>query len=214
MKKSLLMMAIAAILLTACYEYPDSDGLVKAKDQLITVTHIDESYDFHESKFFYVTDSIIDVKVDALGNETVKTETAGPIRETIIENMEAYGYTLIDSVPDALSDFVLYFDLVYAETENIEVTTYGYGWWYDYYYPYYWGGGYYPVYYPTYNYYTSYESKMLIVNCNTLKTRTTGDETLQNRWLAIVRGVDDLKLDEALVYLDQAFVQSPELKIN
>ncbi len=206
MKNKLFIFSMLAILLTSCYEYPDSDQLIHAEDQLVVITQVDEHFNFSDNKYFYVSDSITDVYVDASGNETVKREWAGKLRDQVIENMEKLEYILIDTVPQILEEKVLYFELVYVESKNVQATTYGYGWWYDYYsyYPYYWGG-YYPMYYPSYTYYNTYESKMLMIDCHTLD-----NDRLKNHWIAAIRGVDHFEVNDVLPYIDQGFEQTPE----
>ncbi len=202
--KILKIASLAAImfLLTQCYpagpEYIDELDLV--------YSNYDPAYTFTAKHTYAMPDSImkIDDNLVGGGNPTYVKETyAGPMLSKINQNMANNGWTKVAKGAHP--------DVVLAPVAYMLTTTYYYGG--------YWGGwygGYYGWYYP-YPVTTSYTTGSLVVTMldpNDLSP----DDKARAVWGFVVNGLlEGTSADFANRYtkgINQAFTQSPYLKIN
>ena len=203
--------AMAGLTLLGCY--PQGPEYVEDLD--VVYTTYDEEYDFQAQNTFALPDKIVvDVEIDG-GDTTwiyMKDAFATPILNSIVANMEANGWERlpndVDGNPDLDADVVL-------SPALISSTTYYYSYWYDWYYG--WYGGYWGWYYPPYYSVSSVTTgSMVIVMADPGAADDSPIGKSKASWLAVANGVatgynDISRVTDAI---DQAFEQSPYLKIN
>ena len=141
-------------------------------------------------------------ELDGEGPEFVKEPYNTQLLSQIEDNMTAYGWQKIDDPEQA--------DLVLFVGASVATTVY---YWYDYWcwwYPYYCGWGYYPYYGGAYSTSTTGSLVMSLIE--------DGDDHIQPYvvWTAIVNGLADGSGSITAVTnsIDQAYTQSPYLKVN
>jgi hypothetical protein len=212
MKKITYPLLALLFLMSACYDYED---LVQSQDQLIAVSQVDLNFDFTSVTTFSVSDSIHEIKLDALGRKTENRHLAGYQKDLVIKQMKDRGFTYIpmsemnkDNLPD------LFFDLTYVENKYVSVS--GFGWWYGYYDPYwfdYWViDPFYPYYPISYTYVSSYTAKSLVMDCFYFKDISTPKYNAKSCFTGIVRGVAGNYTERQISeYINQCFDQTPEL---
>lgn len=192
-----------SLVMWGCYP----DGADYYEDTDITYTQYDVEFDFGTQSTFALPDKIV-IDVEIKNGDTtyvyMKDSFALPILQTIRSNMGAYGWSEvnINSNPDVV--------LSPAAMKN---TTVFYSYWYDWWYGGIYGG--WGWYYPPYYTVSSFTTGTVLI--------TMADPSVDNpvnrseiSWLMVgnglASGTNDLsRITDAI---DQAFKQSPYLKIN
>ncbi len=183
-------------------------GADYTSDRDVVYTTYNDEYDFKAYNTYAMPDQIVtDVHMTNGGDtiyEYMKPIYADPILDKIAENMTNYGWTRVDvsENPDML-----------LTPAGISTTTYFYSYWYDWWYGGWWGGWgwYYPPYY-TVSSITTGSLIMVFANPN-LDTPINRSPT---EWIGIGNGIltNSGNVGRALDAIDQAYEQSPYLKIN
>jgi hypothetical protein len=198
-KLGLFILVLGLLFTLSCKKYPPSSE--RLLEDLAILTQYDTKVDFNTYKTYSLASNIIKITDD--GNTPLTGNTADAILKQIDINMAARGFVKVAATakPD-LGIEVLYF-------QNTTVYTYYYDYWgwYGYYYPYY---PYYPV------YYASYTTGMANIELLDLKTADTTNHLTSIRWNAFVRGLmtEGHTTSEITGSVDQAFIQTPQLKTN
>lgn len=197
-----------ALLLWGCYP-----GGADYTDELdVVYTTYSKTYDFQSKGTYARPDKIVvDAEKDNDGNwvpEYMVQPAADQILAMIDENMEAYGWTKVENNEDGTlsqdADVLLMPSLITS-------TTYYYSYWYDWWYGG-WYGGWYGWYYPPSYTVSSLTTGSMIITISE-PADNVGTEAV---WLGVGNGVytgayDFNRVEKAI---DQAFEQSPYLKIN
>lgn len=136
----LALFVFVSVAVTACNWGPGS--LDETQDQTLTAAYKSETADFSKFQTYAITDSI---SVVYNGKKfRLKNDTTDMIIGQVVQNMNKYGYTMVDAenAPN------LIVDIAYIQSTNTTIYP-GYwnnwSWWWDYYY-YPWGSWY--PYYP------------------------------------------------------------------
>ncbi|NCA76881.1 MAG: DUF4136 domain-containing protein [Alphaproteobacteria bacterium] len=196
-KPGLLILGLGLLLTLSCSKYPPSSE--RLLEDLAVITQYDTKIDFNNYHTFTMATSI--VKITNRDTTNVSDATATAILDQISKNMEARGF--IKAITPVVPDFgvqVVYF-------QNTTVYTYYYDWW-----------GYYPswyYYYPYYPvYYSSYTTGLANIELVDLKVVDQNKKQLYLRWNGYIRGLltGDHTTAEILRCVDQAFIQTPQLK--
>jgi Domain of unknown function (DUF4136) len=199
--KRFMFTAIAVGLLAGCY--PAGPEYVEDLD--VVFTTFDEAYDFQSKNTFAMPDQIVVDYDEDDGPVYMLPIFADPLLAKIRSNMEDLGweYAEIDQDPDVL-----------LTPAGISSTTYYYSYWYDWWYGGYYGGWgwYYP---PSYSV-SSYTTGSLILVIADPDTSGLPINQSQTAWIGAMNGLLTGAYDvtRALDGIDQAFEQSPYLKIN
>jgi hypothetical protein len=199
--KRFFLIAVAGVLLGGCYP----EGPEYTDDLDVVYTTFDDTYDFQSKHTFAMPDQIVvDYDVDD-GEIYMKQIFADPLLDQIEENMVALGWERVDveDTPDVL-----------LTPAGISSTTYFYSYWYDW-----WYGGYYPGwgwYYPPSYSVSSYTTGSLILIIADPDTSDLPIDQSQAAWIGAMNGLltGAYDVNRALKGIDQAFAQSPYLKIN
>jgi hypothetical protein len=196
--------AALVFLLTQCYP----EGPVYTDELDLVYSNYDPSYNFKAKHTFALPDKLMKIDDDLINGgvpKFVKEPYASQMLGMIRQNMLSRGWAEVnaDQNPD-----------VKLAPVTMEVTTtvyYGYGGYWDW-----WYGGWYGWYYP-YPVTTSYSTGSLIVTMldpNDLSP----DDKARATWTFIVNGLlegsDSQIAQRATKGIDQAFTQSPYLKLN
>ena len=223
MKKQIHFLNAAAALMfiaigfTACY--PGDD--VSYSDLDLLTTAYDMNTDFGTLKTYYLPDSVVHLKdtLDPSSNVDISHELDDFILDKVRSNMNAYGYTTpaepLINRPD------VFLTVSVMATKNYSVY---------YYYPYYWDWGwnwyyksadYWGWYYPPGwggTYVTSYTVGTLVMMMHDIRNATTVTDTIPTIWSGSMNGLmgsSKATTKSRVEYnIDQAFKQSPYLKIN
>lgn len=207
MFKRLLLLALPTTLLLGCY--PSGPEYVEDIDVVYT-TH-DEAYDFSTKNTYAMPDQIVvDVEIEDGVTTPVfmKDVLADPILAAIEDKMSEYGWTRETENPEN-ADIIL-------TPAAIKSTTYFYSYWYDWWYGG-WYGGYWGWYYPPYYTVSSYTTGSMII---VMSDPSTAEESpigqSQTTWISVSNGLFTGAYDISRVTraIDQAFEQSPYLKVN
>jgi hypothetical protein len=205
MKKTIIRIflpALTGILLWSCY--PDGAEYYEETDVVYTTYDVD--FDFQTSQTYALPDKIV-TDVDISGGDTTYTYMkdiyAKPILQAIDQNMLNYGWSKVDisKKPD-----------VVLSPAAISTTTVFYSYWYDWWYGGYYGG--WGWYYPPY-YVSSYTVGSLVI---TMANPNIDNPINQSKtaWVMVGNGLVSGagNVDRVIDALDQAFDQSPYLKLN
>lgn len=209
--KKLFTLLLLVPLFVACEKDPDTS---KLDYDFVVYTSHDDSTDFAKSKTYYVADSILVIN-DKKDPEYLVGSDAAPIIKSIVENMNAKGYTQTSVKADAdlgiQSSYVknTYYLMGYA----------GSNWWWG--YPGYWGSGYWGPgygggwYYP-YPVTYGYQVGALLIEMVGLKDAANReDQKLPIVWNTYITGLlsgsNKINTQLAVNAIDQAFEQSPYL---
>jgi hypothetical protein len=197
-----LSLTAVVFLLTQCY--PAGPDYVQQLD--LVYSNYDPGYDFTTKRTYYIPDQIMKIDDDLVAGEDpnfVKDPYSTQLLNQIKQNMAADGWALVGKNADP--------DVVLAPVAYMLTTTYYYGG--------YWGGwygGWYGWYYP-YPVTTTYTTGSLIVTMldpNDLSP----DDKARAVWSFIINGLlEGSSTDFTNRYtqgIDQAFIQSPYIKIN
>ena len=203
----LLSLAGLVFILTQCY--PDGPEYYDEMD--IVYSNYNAGYNFKANKTFAIPSKIVKLDGTLVSGGTpnyVNSVYADPMLAKIKQNMVNYGWTEVD-----ISDTP---DVTLAPSAIETTTIYYYDYWY---YWDWWYGGYYPPggwYYPYYTVegYTTGSLLVVMVNPNIL----TPDDKKTAVWTFVVNGLMEGSSTEFTSRftkaIDQAFTQSPYLKIN
>ena len=216
------------LLLDGCY--PNDSITVSQSDIVLTGRY--DSVDFKTLKTYYMPDTVFPVRDDT--TDKTPFESQDYILNTIQNNMSAYGYQRVYYEENAQPP-----DVMLAVT-GILVTTVSVGWWYPYYPGWGWGWGWYKKgeasrdldywyggwwgYYPPgwgwggVPYYSSYTTGTLLIEMtNPEDIRVIdGDTVVPIYWAAGLNGIASGGSDQSRIGngIDQAYLQSPYLKLN
>jgi len=205
--KRFLVVILSATLLWGCYPA----GPEYTEDLDVVYTTYDSDYDFQAGSTYAMPDQIVvDVEIDK-GDTTyvyMKDIFAKDILDAIEENMTDKGWDRVE-LEDA-PDLIL-------TPAAIKSTTYFYSYWYDWWY----GGGYYPGwggwYYPPYYTVSSYTTgSLIIVMSDPSAANDSPIGVSPTTWIAVANGlyIGAYSVNRVTNAVDQAFAQSPYLKIN
>jgi len=201
MKQITFYFILISVVLASCYpngaEYYDQTEIV--------YTNYESDFNFSSKGTYAIPDKIVQItgnELDGTDPEFVKEPYNTQLLSQIEDNMTAYGWQKIDDPEQA--------DLVLFVGASVATTVY---YWYDYWcwwYPYYCGWGYYPYYGYAYSSYTTGSLVMSLVE--------DGDDHIQPYvvWTGIANGLADGSGSITAVTnsIDQAYTQSPYLKVN
>ena len=197
MKKKIVFYLGIIVMMGACYP----QGPEYYEDLDVVYTNYDDQYDFMSKGNYAIPDKIVKITEEIINGqpEFVDDQFAGPMLQQMESNMNALGWTKVDDPSTA--DVVL-FPAVWTNT-----TIY---YWYDYwcwYYPWYcgWGWG-----YPRASSYTTGTLVMTLV--------ADGDNYVDPTqvWTSAANGLlsGSVNMTRVSNAIDQAFEQSPYLKVN
>jgi len=199
MRKIALYLSVLGLILTSCYP----DPVIYTEDLDMVYTDYDNGFSFTSMQTYAMPDSIVEVtkEISSPGDlEFMPEPYASQILKNISDNMAAYGWQRVEDPEQA--DLVL---LPVSWSNTTVVYWYNYWCWYSYYYC---GWGYYP---PTTA--SSYTTGTLA-----LGLLYKGDNQIDPTkvWAGAVNGVlsGSNNVSRATKGIDQAFIQSPYLKIN
>lgn len=192
-----------SLILWGCYP----DGAEYYEDTDITFTQYDVDFNFKSRTTFALPDKIV-IDVEIKNGDTtyiyMKDSFAFPILQAIRSNMENYGWRQVDI--SAKPNVVI-------TPAAIKNTTVYYSYWYDW-----WYGGFYPGwgwYYPPYYTVSSFTTGTLLISMADPNVNNPVNAS-EISWLMVGNGIASGVSDVSRVTnaIDQAFKQSPYLKIN
>jgi hypothetical protein len=204
MKKILakiLCMALFGAILTGCYPYHTK----YAEDLNVVYTSYNENFNFKAQSTYALPDSIV-TDVDIVDGNTTYTfmdaKYATPLLQTIESNMNAMGWKKVD---------ISQKPSVALTVGAMASTNYYYSYWYNWWY----GGYYYGWYYPPYYTVSSYTTGSLIITMSA-SSEDSPLHTGQAAWIGALNGIltGNYSITNISGGIDQAFKQSPYLKIN
>jgi hypothetical protein len=202
-------------LIASCYP----KGAEYTEELDLVATNYDQSYDFKSKHTYAIPDSVIKITGDAFedpdGNgkpDFVASSYSIAIINQIKQDMQANGWTLVNknNNPDVIllaaamttTNIYYYYDWSY------------WGWYYPGFYP--GWGWYYPGYYPPYV--TGYRSGSVLIQMTNNVPHPVAGENISVVWNAILNGLAEGSTASITTRIqsgiNQAFAQSPYLKIN
>jgi len=197
MRKVFIFVSILGLMMGSCYP----GGPEYYEDTDLVYTKYEEEYDFESQSTYAMPDSVVKIQGDVAEGEPpefVKEPYNTQILNKIESSMSDLGWTRVDNPEDA--------DLTLFPAAWTNTTIY---YWYNYwcwYYPWYcgWGWG-----YPSYSSYTTGTLVMTLID-NEDRVEP------ESMWTGAVNGLlsgayNTTRLNKGI---DQAFEQSPYLKIN
>jgi hypothetical protein len=206
-----------AIGFTACY--PGDD--VSYSDLDLLITDYDVKTNFASLSTYYMPDSVVHLKdtLDPSSNVDVSHDLDDFVLQKVRANMSAYGYTAEAEPSIHKPDIFLTVSVMATKNYNVY-----------YYYPYYWGWGwgwyykstdYWGWYYPPGwggTYVTSYTVGTLVMTMHDIRNATATTDTIPTIWTGAMNGLlgssSSATKNRVEYNIDQAFTQSPYLKIN
>lgn len=201
----LLILGVALAATVACYP----SGVNSVSDYNTVSTFYKTDFDFKSLSTYSIpgatpADPSSCVIKDLDGGTIVSSPNVSTVCTTVVNQLDALGYTLVPSTNPTPPSFVVTVAYV-SQTYTAWVSYPWYGYWGSYYpgYPWY-GWGYY---YPTYGY--TYD-----VGTLTLQMGVPGTSAMQGVWGAAINGVDTAPNNTPAVIQNlvvQAFTQSPYL---
>jgi Domain of unknown function (DUF4136) len=214
--KRLAKMGLACLTLLMSGCYPEGPEYVEELD--IVYTNYDASFDFQEVSTFALPDKVIKLDGSEFQNNNGEeipdfiSDTYGlPILNAIRHNMEDLGWTEVEK--DADPD-VLFLPTVTRDTYiYYYYDSYYWNWWY----PTWnsgWGWYYSGYYYPTYR--GGYTSGTLFIQMTDTENSTQGNINVvwSSEINGLVQGNTASIIQRINTTIDQAFVQSPYLKLH
>ena len=197
MRKKSLYILLIPLIAWSCYP----GGVQYYEETDVVYTEYDEEFDFSSRRTYAMPDSVVKVTGNIIEGEPpefIKEPYNTEIIDRIKSNMSANGWDLVDDPADA--------DLVLFPAAWTNTTIY---YWYNYwcwYYPWYCGWGWYPS-------FTSVTTGTLLMTMV-----VDGEEYVEPTtvWTSAVNGLlsgaqNTNRINNAI---DQAFAQSPYLKVN
>ncbi|ESU24739.1 hypothetical protein FEDK69T_02910 [Flavobacterium enshiense DK69] len=198
MKQKILTLALMAsfLLFSGCYP----DGAENTEDFDIVYTSYDQGYNFQNAGTYSMPDEIV-ILGDSEEPEFIPDIYADEIIANIERNLSNLGWTRVtnDANPDV--------QLLLGSWTTTTISYWGGGYW-CYWDPYYCGGGWY---YP-YPVVTSYTTGTLVMDM--VVNQTAGGK--KGVWTGALNGLFEGNFDGSRITkgINQAFAQSPYLKIN
>lgn len=198
------------ISVTSCY----TDYGLTSADYDIVLTKWDKTTDFNSFKTFSVVDSIFHITgdKDEPDSDLLSRQFDSKIISTVRTNMRDLGYTeIIDPTDQNKPDVVIMIQALGTQVDQYYAGGYYPGWGYPG-----WGwGGYYP-YYPGYVGKSTYYVGTLYIDYFDVEASDISDDILVAPWYATINGLlnsggTEIRLTNSI---DQAFDQSPYLKVN
>jgi len=215
--KNKLQWAVAVLMLfgiglfSSCY--PNDD--LTNSDSDIIMTNYNDTVHFDQIQTYFLPDTIVPLRDKDDTSKVDKNPYTSTIINSIVKNMNAYGYQRIEN-PDEnnLPDVVLLAAAVSTTNTSVWYPSYpyypGWDWWYG--YP---GWGYYPPYYGG-GYATSYTMGTLKINMMDPWTYDVieGDTVMPVYWDAAIHGLlQGNEIENRIeANIDKAFELSPYLK--
>ena len=202
---AIFLIPTSVILIEGCY--PNNDITIEDSD--IVFTTYNDSVNYGALSTYFMPDTVLPI-VDPDDPEDYSNPYQSLMLNTVASNMAAYGYTRVDTTGNTPDVAVV---LSVVTTTNVNVGWYypywGYGWGY-------WGGWYYP-YYPPIPYYTSYTTGTLVINM--FHRQIVGTDTITTQyWSAASNGILESSTsnmeNRIKSVIDQAFIQTPQIKTN
>ena len=196
--------ALSVLVLAGCYP----GGPDYTSDRDVVYTNYNDTFNFKAFTTYAMPDQIVtDVQITNDGDtvfEYMDAKYADQLLDKISANMTANGWTQVpvEDNPDLL-----------LMPAAFSTTSYYYSYWYGW-----WWGGYYPGwgwYYPPYWSVSSYTTGSMVM----VLTDPNADSPINRtptEWIGVANGVltSGGNISRALSSIDQAFTQSPYLKIN
>jgi hypothetical protein len=195
-KIGFLILGLGMIMTLSCTKYPPSSE--RLLEDLAVITQYDTSVDFNQYKTYAIPNFVVKITAKDTTNDTGTASLA--VIAQIKKNMADRGFTEVAAT--ANPDFGL--QVIYYQNTTIYAYYggyYGYNWW-GYYYPYY------PV------YYSSYTTGLCSMELIDLKVLPPNPNQRYLRWNGYIRGLmtGNHTLDEIKRSIDQAYIQTPQLK--
>ncbi len=206
---SVLVFLVLLIGVSSCY----TDYGLTTADYDVVVTKYDKETDFSALRTFSMIDSVYHITGDTTksDSELLSRDSDALIVSTIRQNMLDYGYTEIKDPSEQNKPAVV----VVIQALGTQVDQYYSGGWYPW-YGYGWGGWWgYPGYYPPYVGKSTYYLGTLYIDYFDVAA-SEGSDNFVVPWYATINGLlQSSNGEERLVNtIDQAFSQSPYLKLN
>ncbi|MDH4057178.1 MAG: DUF4136 domain-containing protein [Cyclobacteriaceae bacterium] len=198
---SKIFTGLTVAMLASCY--PAGPEYVADIDAVLTT--FEKTYDFSTKSTYAMPDQIVvDAEKDLGGSwvpEYMNPIFADPILAQIEQNMTDNGWERVDIDEDP--DVVL-------TPAAIKSTTYFYSYWYDWWYGGYWGW-YYPPYYTVSSYTTG--SMIMVISSSPENSPINQGQAV---WIGVANGLvtGSYDINRVKKGIDQAFTQSPYLKLN
>ena len=203
----LTVITMGILIFQGCY--PENDLTYEQTD--VVLTTYNDSVDFSSLNTYYLSDTVYILDED---DEQVPLENQDIIVDNIVSNMTSAGYTRITTEEQGKPDVVILVGAFTSTTTNV-------GWWYPYYPGWGWGGwgGYYPGgYYPGYPYVSSYTTGTVVWDMANPDDYDIikGDTVARVYWNCGIQGVLSGGSSDSRIIkgINQAFAQSPQIKIN
>jgi hypothetical protein len=215
-KKTFHALLIAATCtLSSCAWYPNDTELLQESDVVLTMYDVNTNFgDYHT---FSIVDSIGVIQDNDTTVKRVSNDTTTAVLDRISQNMIQFGYTKVDKA--ANPDFAI--NVVVIKTLNVAGNFYpGYWWGFPGYFPPdYWFNGWYGwwYYYPWYPvYYYTYYTGTMVLDMVDAKNPEPVTKKLKIVFNTYIRGILDGRhnLDQVLKDIDQAFIQSPQIRTS
>lgn len=203
----IFLIPTSIIMIEGCY--PNNDITIADSD--VVLTTFNDSINFASLGTYYMPDTVLPI-IDPDDTDEYENPYQALMLSTVANNMAAYGYTRVtDTVGVDKPDVAVVISVLTTTTVNA-------GW----YYPY-WGWGYWGWYYPYYppsGYYYSYTTGTVVISMfNPEDYTVSGSDTITTQyWTAASNGILESGATamenriEAMI--DQAFVQTPQIKTN
>ncbi|MFH1161575.1 MAG: DUF4136 domain-containing protein [bacterium] len=212
---SLFLLFAWILTMASCAWYPSDADLLTETDVVLTM--YDVNTNFNDFKTFSIVDSIGVVQDNDTTVKRISNDTTTAVLNQIKQNMIQRGFTKV--AKSANPDFAI--NVVVIKTLNVAGNYYpGYWWGYPGYYPpEYWyndwyGWSYYYPWYPVY-YYTYYTGT-LVIDMVDAKDPDPNTKKLKIVFNTYIRGIlnGTRSLNDILKDIDQAYIQTPQLKTS
>ena len=192
-------------MLSGCY--PDTPDYLSEYD--LVYTDRSPSFDFKAAITFSLPDSVVLLTGDLAEGEfpeKVNPQYGDVILARIRQNLLTRGWVEVSTAQEA--DVVVLASAV--KTLNVDIYSYGGGYW-GWYYPWYGYGWYYPGYYPAYTSYTTGSLLIQMIDPNDVSPTNN----IPVVWLAVINGLLEGSnvdiINRFTTNIDQAFTQSDYL---
>ena len=206
-KISVLVFATLVAAVFSCRKSPNFDQL---SSNFTVVTNYDANAVFQDYATYYISDTI--AYIGGSNSDTILYDNnAKQLVDAVKQNMDARGYTFV--AKNAHPDIGINMGAIKVTNTSVIYP----GWWWDYpgwWDPWYWGW-YYPYYYPWSVAY-SITTGTIMIDMIDLKN-ADAKKTERVIWTAVMGGAlgsTSTNVQLAVNAINQAFVQTPEIKAN